>query len=151
MRLLRKKQIFSVLGIIFCIHTVCFAADVTLAWDPNQEADFAGYGIYYRQGNDGPPYDLFGYVAKEELSDPEAPAFTITGLQQDAVYYFALTAFDSAGDESAFSDSVCAEVGEVVTPCENSHAPADSSAGASSTSSGGGSGGGCFLSILSGY
>ncbi|MCU0604735.1 MAG: hypothetical protein MUC33_18965 [Desulfobacterales bacterium] len=38
------------------------AADITLAWSPNSEGDLAGYGIYYRIGADGPPYDLIGYM-----------------------------------------------------------------------------------------
>jgi hypothetical protein len=116
-------------------------ADATLAWDPNTEPDLEGYGVYFKKGAPGPPYDLFGYVTLPELDDPDFPTFTLTGLQDGATYYFTLTAYDTAGAESGYADPVCAQVGEQIVPC-----PA-----AGSGSSGGGSGGGggaCFIGAL---
>ena len=57
------------------------AAQATLAWDPVQEGEIEGYGIYYSSGSDGPPYELFGYVTIAELSDANAPSATITGFR----------------------------------------------------------------------
>ena len=115
----------SIRVLLLCAGVIVFtgnsyAADVTLAWDPNHESDLTGYGVYYRQGADGPPYDLFAYFDKTELTDPNSPTFTITGLTQNASYYFAVTAFDSADNESAYSASVCAHVGDSITPCGSS-------------------------------
>lgn len=134
------------------------AADVTLAWDPNREPNLIGYGVYYTQGADGPPYDLFGYYDTSELADPNSPTFTITGLDKNANYYFAVTAFDSSDNESAYSASVCAQVGDTVTPCGSSTGSTTSGSGTSSSSSvtppaysgsSSGGGGGCFVrSIL---
>jgi hypothetical protein len=31
-------------------------AEVTLAWDPNDEPDLAGYNVYINQVGPGPPY-----------------------------------------------------------------------------------------------
>ena len=127
--------------------TPCAAAEATLAWDPNQEGDLEGYGIYYKKGAAGPPYDFFGYVGTADLNDENSPAFTITGLQE-ATYYFSVTAYDASGNESAFSTSVCAQVGAEVTPC----APAASSGTATASgTSGGGSDGGCFIRTLGGF
>jgi hypothetical protein len=131
--------------------TPSLAAQAILAWDPNQEGDMEGYGVYYRLGADGPPYDLFGYVTTAELTAADAPSFTVTGLQEEAVYHFAVTAYDTTGNESAFSESVCAQVGATVTACADTNTSITNKASSSSTagnsgSSGGGGGGGCFIS-----
>ena len=119
-------------------------ADVTLAWGPNSEADLEGYGIYFRQGSSGPPYNLAGYVTLDELANPYAPSFTVTGLQEGTRYYFAATAFDVDGNESYYSNSVCADiaVGGAVSACPPSSI---SPVGETSSGGGGGGGGGCFI------
>lgn len=151
--------IFGITACVLISITPCIAADVTLAWDPNQESDLEGYGVYYKRGAAGPPYDFFGYVGTADLSDESSPAFTITGLQE-ATYYFSVTAYDTSGNESAFSTPVCAQVGAVVTPCADTGTgtppptstppPSSGSAPASGGSSSGG-GGGCFIRTLGGF
>ena len=96
---------------------LAFAVDVTLAWDPNTETDLEGYGVYFNKGTPGPPYNLFGYITTGEISNPDNPMFAVTGLDKGARYYFAVTAYDTDGNESYFSNSVCADVGDVITPC----------------------------------
>jgi hypothetical protein len=126
------------------------AADVPLAWDPNSEADLAGYGIYYQKNAPGPPYILFGYVTLAELADANNPKITVTGLDAGAQYYFAATAFDTANNESDFSTSVCAKIdnASVVIPCPTGNGGGGGSSGGGS--SGGGGGGGCFISATAG-
>jgi hypothetical protein len=119
------------------------AADVTLAWDANTEADLEGYGVYFNKGTPGPPYDLFGYITTGEFSDPNNPTSTVTGLDKGARYYFAVTAYDTDGNESYFSSSVCAEVGDVIAPC------AVDSGGSSGGGGGSGGGAGCFIEAAS--
>lgn len=118
-------------------------ADVTLAWDPNTEPDLEGYGVYFKKDAPGPPYDLFGNVALTELTDPDNPTFTLSGLQKGSQYYITLTAYDTAGNESGYADPVCAEIGDQIVPC----ASAVTGTGDGGTTSGGGSGGGagCFI------
>ena len=142
----------GVLVLLVIVPNGALAADVTLAWDANAESDLEGYGVYFSRGSSGPPYDLFGYVGVDELSNSSSPAFTVTGLQSGATYYFAVTAYDASGNESAYSAPVCAQVGDVVTACASSGstaAPSSSSAADSGTSSGGG-GGGCFIQTVAG-
>jgi hypothetical protein len=119
------------------------AVDVKLAWDPNSESDLEGYGVYFSKSAAGPPYNLAGDITTGELTDPNNPAFTVTGLDKGARYYFSVTAYDTAGNESAFSSPVCADVGDVIVPC-----PSGSGGGGSG---GGGSGGGagCFIETVS--
>jgi hypothetical protein len=111
---------------------------VTLAWDPNSEPDLEGYGVYLHKDTPGPPYELAGYITLAELTNSASPSFDVSGLEKGARYYFAVTAYDTAGDESAFSNSVCADVGDTITACS-----------AEASSSGGGGGGGCFISASS--
>lgn len=139
----RRRMLWKALGAGFLFLWLAlsasqgWAADVTLAWDPNSESDLEGYAVYFSEEDEGPPYQLYGYLALSELDDSANPAFTVTGLEKGTRYYFTVTAYDTSGSESAFSDSVCADVGDVITPC------ASASVGGQS---GGGSGsGGCFI------
>jgi hypothetical protein len=73
------------------IPILASAADVTLAWDSNNEADLEGYGVYFQKDTPGPPYDLFGNITLQELADPDNPTFTLTGLEKGSRYYFTLS------------------------------------------------------------
>jgi len=140
------------IGLLFSLLALfsssAFAAEATLAWNPNTESDVEGYGVYLSQDDSGPPYSLFGYVALSELSDSDNPTFTVTGLETGSRYYFAVTAYDTAGNESDFSGSVCADVnGDAITPCASDDTGGGDASGSvgSGSSSGGGGGGGCFI------
>jgi len=132
-------------GLFFIISAFfsssAFAVDVTLAWDPNSEPDVEGYGVYFGRDDSGPPYNLFGYVALTQLSDPGSPFFTVTGLEKGSRYYFAVTAYDSAGNESAFSNPVCADIGDEIAPCSDADLGGEGDGGGGS----GSGGGGCFI------
>ena len=121
--------------------TSVLSAEVTLAWDPNSEPDLGGYGVYFRKDTqEGPPYDydLADYITLADLANIYAPSFVVSGLDKGVRYYFVATAYDTAGNESTFSNVVCADVGDTITPCPDS----------ASRASGGG-GGGCFISASS--
>jgi hypothetical protein len=130
---------------------LALAADVTLGWDPNTEADLEGYGVYFKEDDPGPPYNFFGYVSLQELDDPDNPMFTLTGLQGGSRYYITLSAYDTAGNESGYADPVCAEIGDQILPCASADTGGGAGTGTGGTgtvgSSGGGSGGGagCFI------
>ena len=128
------------------------AAEVTLAWDANTEANLAGYKLYYDGDSDTEMYQGVGategdspiVIYNEDLSDENAPVFTITGLEEGQYYYFSLTAFDADGMESDYSD----EVGVMVDSDGNMRVDASvadtSSTTSDSENSEGGSG--CFIS-----
>lgn len=128
-----------VLGLTLGGFSAHAAQQVTLRWDPQPDSDVQGYGIYLTRGESGPPYDLYGYVTKSELSGPDTPTFTVANLQPGATYRFAVTAFTAQGAESSFSNEACAQVGDIITLC------APSSSSASGSDAGGGGGGGCFI------
>jgi hypothetical protein len=104
------------------------AVQITLAWDPNDEPDVAGYIVYY--GTQSGAYDFDVDVGNYD-------SVTISGLEKNMKYYLAVTAYDIEGNESDFSD-------EIVYP----NSPSSPSSGGSGVSGGGG-GGGCFISSAS--
>lgn len=72
------------------------AADIRLAWDANTEPDLAGYYVYYGQHSRA-------YSNSTKLGTQTT--YTVTGLPP-GTYYFAVTAFNTAGQESAYSNEV---------------------------------------------
>jgi len=76
------------------------AGDVTLQWDPNTETDLAGYKVYYGTGSRS-------YSAPINIGLQST--YTITGLAA-GTYYFAVTALNRDGLESAFSNEVSTTV-----------------------------------------
>jgi hypothetical protein len=105
---------------------------ITLAWDPSNEEDVAGYGLYLSKGAPGPPYEWIDDVYLDELANQNRPSFTATDLVDDGTYYFAVTAFTVEGIESDFSGALCVQ-------------KSGSSASACSSAGSGGGGEGCFV------
>jgi hypothetical protein len=82
-----------------------FCAQVTLAWDPEPLSSLAGYTLHY------------GTVSKSYSFTIDAgsrTSATITGLTEGITYYFAATAYDISGNESAFSNEVAYTVPSTV-------------------------------------
>lgn len=132
--------VFTALLIISLHPSPCLAKTVTLGWDPNSEPDVDGYVVYRNVGSPGPPYEYSDTLPEDELADPLNPIITLTGLSDKKEYYIAVTAYDTQGNESDFSDDVCVEiVNSVINNCSASLSPN----GGSSKSGGGG---GCFIS-----
>ena len=97
----RKFGILS-LGIALCllaslIVSNAFAAQVTLAWNPNTESDLAGYRVH--SGSTSGSYAM-------HIDVHNVNTYTVTGLTDGQTYYFAATAYNSAGNESGFSNQV---------------------------------------------
>lgn len=98
-------------SIFFCmaigIVSPALARTVTLAWDANTEPDIAGYKVYYRSGSATLPFDGSGAAEGSSPIDlgPKLSA-TLSGLADGETYHFAVTAYNSAGYESSFSNIV---------------------------------------------
>lgn len=87
------------MGLLFLILSTlstASAADVTLTWNANTESDLAGYKLYQGtvSGQYGPPVTL-GKVTTYTL--------TLPSLDVDQSYFWALSAYDLAGNESGKS------------------------------------------------
>ena len=75
------------------------ASSVALSWNPNTETDLAGYNIY--QGTSSGNYA----TPVATITSPTT-SYTATGLQTGTTYFFAIKAYDIAGNESLFSNEV---------------------------------------------
>ena len=83
---------------ILIYTTFSYAVQVTLEWNANTEQDLSGYIIY--QGTSSKDYDASMDVGKWTSA-------TIANLEDNETYYFAVTAYDTEGNESGYSNEVC--------------------------------------------
>ncbi|MEI6824765.1 MAG: Ig-like domain-containing protein, partial [Desulfuromonadales bacterium] len=101
----------------FSMSGTGFASDVSLQWDPNTEADVAGYRVYHSDESGA----LAGAVPLDVSKQTTA---TITGLDPDKAYSFAVTAYNASGLESTYSNIV--SIPEQSPPTVDITSPADS-------------------------
>ena len=82
--------------IIMLLPAIAFAATIQVNWNPNTEEDLAGYRLYVgtASGQYGEPVDVGNVTGHVMEITPE----------YGATYYFALTAYDTSGNESGYSD-----------------------------------------------
>ena len=78
-------------------HNEAFCGQVTLAWDPVSGSGLAGYRVHYGTVSRNYPF---------AVDAGNQTTVTVTGLPAGVTYYFAATAYDTAGTESAFSSEV---------------------------------------------
>jgi hypothetical protein len=70
---------------------------VTLAWDPSPDSAIAGYRLY-----DGVTSETYTNV----IDVGRATSATVSNLVNGVTYFFSATAYDTKGQESAFSDEI---------------------------------------------
>jgi hypothetical protein len=77
---------------------------IWVSWQTNSEPDTAGYRVYYRLGQVGPPWD--GTAAVEGTASPVMLTGTnclLRGLLPGTNYFVAVSAVDTTGNESPLS------------------------------------------------
>ena len=92
---------------------------IDLSWNANPESDVIGYRVYYKTGDSGFPYLGTGAASGDSPIDVgNATSFTLSGLAPWVTYYIAVTAYDSTGDESWYSEemAVVLQPGVDITP-----------------------------------
>jgi len=94
--------------IIMLLPAIAFAATVQVTWNPNTEPDLAGYRLYVGEasGQYGEPVDVGNVTGHVMEITP----------QHGATYYFALTAYDTSGNESGYSDEATCFISDGVKP-----------------------------------
>ena len=98
-QLFRHALLFSLIP-TFLIFSIIVpsshSADITLAWDHNDQVPITGYYVYHgvESGN---------YTAKIDAGS--MPQYTLVGLDDQQSYYIAVTAYNEFG-ESDFSEEV---------------------------------------------
>lgn len=98
------KHLIALLILLMPV-TVC-AATINFSWDANTETDLAGYRMY--QSNESGVYDMDTPVA--EIAETET-TYTLPDVT-DGTYFWVLTAYDNAGNESDPSNEVTLTVDE---------------------------------------
>ena len=76
---------------------------VTLTWNASTSSNVVGYNIY-RSGQSGGPY------AKINTALDPSTTYVDTNVQSGATYYYVVTAVDSSGRESAYSNQIKAVI-----------------------------------------
>lgn len=74
--------------------TALFGQELSLVWDASAEPDLAGYKVYVGRKSRKYDYAVMAGLATE---------WSLEGLEPNGRYYFAVTAFNAAGNESLFS------------------------------------------------
>lgn len=119
MDVLGKATHFSASSLLFFLllstPATCLATDVTLAWDPSPDADLSGYRIYYQANSSAIPFQGSGATEGNAPVDRgKSTTASISGLNPANSYFFAVTAYNSAGEESVYSNIV--QIPETLPP-----------------------------------
>jgi len=101
------KKLFTILAIL-AIAGIAQAATINVSWNPNTEPDLAGYRLYVGEasGQYGEPVDVGNVTGHVMEITP----------QYGATRYFALTAYDTSGNESGYSAEATCFIPDGVKP-----------------------------------
>lgn len=96
MKGIRVNFIF-LLAMFLLVPIQALAGSASLSWQPNSESDLTGYRVYYGAASRtyGPP-----------ISVNQGSSYTVNDLQEGDTFFFAVTAVDSSGNESGYSNEV---------------------------------------------
>lgn len=95
------------LVIFFAGQATCLATNVTLQWDPETDPSVTGYKVYYQADSSTQPFSGTGATSgASPINVQNLTSTTINGLDPSHAYYFAVTAYNAAGEESSYSNVV---------------------------------------------
>jgi len=103
---MKRMLSFCVLLVLFLVmgfSSVTWAKTVTLAWDPSP-SDVSGYKVYYKAGSDS--LSKTGGDGTIVVDVGSVLSYSLSNLNAAEDYYFAVTAYDTGGQESDFSNRV---------------------------------------------
>jgi hypothetical protein len=101
------------IGLFLLVTTACASSDSSptgepgtlasgtamLSWDPSVGPDIVGYKVYLATASGA-------YGGPLATLAPDATSYTATGLGAGSTYFFVVTAYNSDGAESSFSNEV---------------------------------------------
>ena len=121
MKLRSFKVLFYACLLSMLIVTASQASNVTLQWNPNTGTNTAGYKMYYKADSSTPPFNAAG----SPINVKNVTTGTVTGLDPNRSYSFAVTAYDTSGVESSYSNIV--SISESIAPTVSITSPASNS------------------------
>ncbi|WP_224981916.1 Ig-like domain-containing protein [Geomonas agri] len=100
---LQKMCVNAVVAAIMAMgmSSAASASSVSLQWDPSPDTTVVGYKVHYQPDSTTQPFQGPAPVDVQSLT-----AATIANLDPSHSYSFAVTAYNSAGEESAYSNVV---------------------------------------------
>jgi hypothetical protein len=101
-----SRHLFLLLVLLLAGEMPTMAADIKLAWDPVTFPDLAGYRLYLGASSGS-------YVAPLDVG--KVTQYMVMGLAAGN-WYFAVTAYDTHGNESGYSNEVAATVADTIPP-----------------------------------
>jgi chitodextrinase len=110
----RCRLLLALILLILNHQTLALAGEAFLSWDANRESDLAGYRVYVGllPGVYGAPIDV-----------GRGTSWTVPNLNAGVTYYFAVTAYNTRGLESGYSN----EASKTIPPLADLLAPLISS------------------------
>jgi hypothetical protein len=112
----KKQFIFSTSFIMCLLPSFLLAGTATIEWVPNPETDLKEYKVYHGATSRN-------YSAALRVGN--VTAYTFDNLEEGITHYFAVTAVDTANNESRFSAEVTKYVADTQAP--PARAPASAS------------------------
>ncbi len=107
-----KKYFYLLVFLIILVPNLCFSASINLAWQESASSGIVKYRLYISliSGLYAKGYDDNARVIIDSSSDCWTTA-TIEGLTPGLRYYFVVSAVNSNGLESDFSNEVAITIG----------------------------------------
>ena len=100
-------KVLALIAMLFFLEGNAHAAAVILDWDASNDSDLAGYKVYYQADTPSLPFQGTGAVEGAAPIDvANVLTETVSGLDSQKTYYFAVTAYNSAGLESVYSNII---------------------------------------------
>ncbi len=92
---------FTLFVTLVVLAVRAFAGQATLAWDPSPDPAVTGYSVHYGLASRS-------YTTKLDIG--KQTTYAVANLQEGKTYYYAVSARDAAGNQSAFSNETSSTV-----------------------------------------
>lgn len=102
------KKLIPLLACFLLLLTNAWGADVKVSWNANSESDVAGYKLYYGTA-------AGTYSATKDVGNVISTIVTLSPSVGQK-YYFAVTCYDTSGNESAKSTEASCLVPDSTAP-----------------------------------
>jgi len=97
----------TALLLLTLMNNASWAVDVKLKWQANTEGDLAGYRIHYGTASSS---------LNQTIDAGNVTAYTVTGLEANRGYYFALSAYDASSNASGRTSEIYGVAGDAQAP-----------------------------------
>jgi hypothetical protein len=109
-----QKKLSLLFSALFLLASLgpgsALAKNLTLAWDANIDTDVVGYKLYYKADSSSAPLNGTGALeGPSPINIGKATTATLSGLADDRIHYITVTAYNSSGQESTYSNIVTSD------------------------------------------